>query len=194
MDEKERNQFVDELLDASLAGYSTVTPRPGLEGRILAHVRAAQARRSWFVWAGWLGAGATAALIVIGVFSLAHRVTIPAPPKTVEVLKPGVGLGLRKGPVAGPPSQQIKAPRKPEIQRARSVNALVTRAEVRQPVFPSPAPLTSEEKLLMQYVHATPAAVLSAPSTETAQIAEIQIKDLEIPPLADETADSKNKQ
>jgi hypothetical protein len=190
MDEKERNQFVDDLLNASLARYSSVTPRPGLEGRILANAKAAKARRTWFVWAGWLAAGAAAGLIALGILNFRHRLTIPAPPKSVEVVKPGTGLGL----VAVEPSKQARAPRKPMTQRARPITSVVVRAEVRQAVFPSPEPMTSEEKLLVKFVDKTPTEVLLASAPETQTIQKIQIKELEISPLADEPADSKNKQ
>jgi hypothetical protein len=190
MDETERNQFADDLLNASLARYSTVTPRPGLEGRILANAKAAKARRTWFVWAGWLAAGAAAALIAIGVLSLRHRLTIPAPPTRVEVVKPTVEDGLTSAPRV----QQGHAPRKPVMQRARPITSVVARAEVRQAVFPSPEPLTSEEKLMVKYVDKTPTEVLLASVPEFTKIQEIQIKELEISPLADDPADSKNKQ
>jgi len=190
MDDKERTQFVDDLLEASLARYSSVTSRPGLEGRVLANAKAAQARRSVFVWAGWLAAGATAALIVFGVFSLTRRGTIPAPPKTVEVVKPGVGTGLRHVPVTGPPIQQAHVLRKPQLQRPPQATSLA-RAEVRLPVFPSPSPITEQEKLLAQHVHITPTDVSSAPSTDGTVIPELEFKPLNIAPLDAEETESK---
>ena len=41
MDDKEK-RCIDELLDASLRHYASTEPRPGLEGRVLAGVRARQ--------------------------------------------------------------------------------------------------------------------------------------------------------
>ncbi|HLY60538.1 MAG TPA: hypothetical protein VKV95_07195 [Terriglobia bacterium] len=193
MDDKERSQFVDDLLEASLSRYSSVTPRSGLEGRVLANAKAAQERRTWFLWAGWLAAGAIATLIFIGIFTMSHRSTIPAPPKTVEAVKPGVMPDLRAGTAAVPPMQQTHAPRRPQVKRSAEVT-LVARTEMRLPVFPSPAAITNEEMLLVQYIHVPPAGVLSAPVVESANIPEIQIKELEIPPLAEETADSTNEQ
>jgi hypothetical protein len=80
------------------------------------------------------------------------------------------------------------------MQRARPITSVVARAEVRQAVFPSPEPLTSEEKLMVKYVDKTPTEVLLASVPEFTKIQEIQIKELEISPLADDPADSKNKQ
>ena len=194
MDDKERNQFVDDLLDASLARYSSVTPRPGLEGRILANARAAQARRSLLVWAGWLAAGAAAALIVFGVFSFTHRVTSPAPPIKVDVVKPRVGLGLRKNPVTVPPIRQAHTPRRSAVQRARPVSPIVARAGVRLPMFPSPSPMTAQERLLVEYVRTTPAEVLTATPTENALISALEIKPLKIAPLETDETESKINQ
>ena len=193
MDEKERNQFVDDLLEASLARYSSVPPRPGLEGRVLANVRAAQGRHAWFVWAGWLAAGAAAVLIVIGALSLTHRVIIPSPPQRVEVTKSTSTSILAKAPTLHPPERSL-VPRRTSSGRTVHPTLMVAHAEARLPEFPSPSPLTSEEKLLVQYVRATPAPALLASSTGTTKIQEIQIKELEISPLDDESADSKNNQ
>ena len=63
------------------------------------------------------------------------------------------------------------------------MNLVLARVENRFPVFPSPSPITEQEKLLAQYVHTTPAEVLSATSTDSAQIQDLEIKPLEIAPL-----------
>jgi hypothetical protein len=192
MDDKERSQFVDDLLEASLARYSSVAPRPGLEGRVLANVRARQSRRSWLVWTEWLAVGAAAAVLAVGVFNFAHRLTNPAPPKSVEVSKTGSTSIIGTGSVAVSPSQRRHASLRPFVQRATRVPSRRTPDDPRMAVFPSPQPPTSEEKLMSQYVRAAPAQALLASSTETTKIQEIQIEELEISPLADELADSKN--
>jgi hypothetical protein len=191
MDDKERNQFVDSLLGASLARYSRVAPQPGLEGRILANVAAAQERRTWSAWVGWLAAGAAAAMIIVGVFNLAHRPAIPAPPKSAELVKgPQVkGPGL----VAVRP-ERARAHLPASKRRARQVNLVLAREENRLPMFPSPGTMTEQERLLAQYVHTTPAEVLSAASTEIALIPDLEIKPLEIAPLdTDETEPKINQ-
>lgn len=182
MNEKDRNQFVDDLLEASLSHYSSVTPRAGLEGRVLAHSRAAQERRVRFLWAGWLAAGVTAALIVMGVLSLAHRLTIPSPPKAAEVVKPMLPTGPRPSPVMVPTvrAHALLQVSKGQIRQANPISASV---ESRLPVFPSPSPMTDQEKLLVQYVHTTPAEALSAKPSESEDFQELKIEEIAITPL-----------
>jgi len=182
MEDKNHNQFVDELLDAGLARYSNVTPRPGLEGRILANARAAQEQSPWFVWTSWLASGAVAAAIVVGVLALTHLRTPPPPP--VAAIK-------REGMVTGPRAEA--GPAKPNLARQRTPALLAQHvarpktepaaAEPRLAQFPSPRPLSDQEKLLIEYVRHTSAGILSASATEDTDIPELEIKELEIAPL-----------
>lgn len=189
MEDKNQDHFVDDLLDAGLARYSNVTPRPGLEGRILANARAAQERSSWFVWAVMLGTGAVAALIVVGVFNLAHRrakviqppaaATGKAAPLTVASIASVESAGGAR------PSRRVSGERIPLTLR------YTMRPETRLNVFPSPQPLTEQEKLLVQYVRQTPAEALAASPTVTAPIPDLEIKPLGIVPLDAEATEMK---
>ena len=183
MDDKEHNQFVDDLLDASLARYSRVSPRTGLEGRVLAQVTAAREHRAWFTWAGKLAAGALAAIIAVGVFNLMHWRRNPSPPPSIAIVKTSPPTPtIRHGPITMPPGR-ARALLPASKRRPPQVNLVLARVENRFPVFPSPSPITEQEKLLAQYVHTTPAEVLSATSTDSAQIQDLEIKPLEIAPL-----------
>lgn len=189
MEKQSHNQFIEELLDAGLARYSNVTPRPGLEERLLATARSEQERRSWFVWAGWLAAGAVAALIVVGVFNVTHRPTRPAPPPPVATGQTAPQTVASVPPVA--PAGESRPSRRVALERVPRTATQTARQETRLEVFPSPQPLTDEEKLLVQYVRQTPAEVLSASSTDSAPIPDLEMKPLDIAPLDTEETETK---
>jgi len=86
------DQFVDELLDASLKRYGAGDPRAGLEMRLLAGVRGRQgaARRRRLVWALAVCAGMLAAVVFLlhsaRVPSRQHVTSASVPRPTVEPL------------------------------------------------------------------------------------------------------------
>lgn len=180
MDDKERSQFVDDLLEASLSRYSSVRPRPGLEERVLAHSRAAQDRRARLLWAGCLVVGAAAAMITVGVLNFNHRQAIPTTPKSGEVGKTLPAIPHRL--IAAPPAR-ARLPLAASTRQTRQANPTSATLESRLPMFPSPSPMTDQEKLLVQYVHTTPAEVLSATPSESEDIQELKIEEIAIIPL-----------
>jgi len=178
MDDKERDPFVDQLLDASLARYAEVEPRPGLEERLLAGVRAEPPRPLWWRWA-WLPATAGAVvLIVAGAIVLSERrepVRL-APPvaRTAEAPAPPAPAPSPKETV---PAARVKAtPLAP-----RSATVLLA-ALPRREEFPSTAPLSEQERLLLRYVQGTPREELLAAGLRD-PLAPLLIEPLVIPPL-----------
>jgi hypothetical protein len=179
MKDKETDRFVDELLDASLRGYKGQEPPAGLETRLLANLRAreraAKARR--WVWA--LGAAAATALaaVAVALYVPYHR-PAPVPPFPQAMTSK-----------AGPPLVVAVPPRAPSAARAAVRQAQVLTAQRRRPEqFPTPIPLTEQEKLLLLYLRNTPSSELQAqvgrqPTTDL-QVPEISIPALEIKPLA----------
>ena len=94
MEGGEHNRFVDELLEAALARYRSTEPRPGLEERVLANLRASPRPAPWLRWT-WLPAATAAALaIAVVVLSLVHRHAqhAPAPPVVERAAKPAAGF------------------------------------------------------------------------------------------------------
>ncbi|MGD0697777.1 MAG: hypothetical protein ABSB82_23425 [Terriglobia bacterium] len=186
---EKQDQFVDELLDAGLARYGNVTPRPGLEGRILANVHAEQGGRAWFAWAGGLASGAVAAAVILGVLELPH-LRIPPPPP-VPFVQRGAATNVL-APVVSP-AQPTHVPHG-TLTPAHPVAGVTARTLAPEPhlaQFPSPQPLTDQERLLIEYVRHTPAEILSARATESTVIPELEIKELEITPLETEQAESQ---
>jgi hypothetical protein len=162
-DGQEKDHKLDAMLDNLLSTYSSAEPRPGLETRILANLREESATsRGWnLIWM-WAGAAAVAVVAVL----LAAYFFRPAQRQAPQV-------------VVNPPSPQIVAPahtppqedarqessreapsRAPHRKRSPKVQVV----DVRQDVFPSPSPLSEQEKLLFRYMAATPRQELVAQS------------------------------
>ena len=66
MHDDKLNQFVDDLLEASLKQYRGEEPRAGLEMRILAGIRTQEhaTRQRWLGWAVAAGAGVLAIIVL----------------------------------------------------------------------------------------------------------------------------------
>jgi hypothetical protein len=190
MNDKNNNQFVDELLEASLSRYGSVTPRSGLEGRVLAQTRAVRERRAWFAWAGLLAAGAVAAVIAIGVLKFSRKQEIPttqnsgAETSATITHDSGIGVG------AVPKLRANPAARLSPLPSTRGESRGAEEAP-QMAVFPSPHPATAEEKLLRQYVRETPPSVLSSLRADSTEIPDLEFKDLVIPPLESEADRTK---
>ena len=139
----------DRDLDAALANYAAVEPRHGLESRILANLRAEQAPAPAHTWWRW-SIPALAAIVVVAVV-LAWKSSKP----TIEV--------------TNHPSSTTQGPQKPGSQvvsnrdgvpphathtahRKRSSPSLVVAGVPKLDQFPSPHPLSEQEKMLAAYV------------------------------------------
>lgn len=170
---------LDRTLDAALAKYATVEPRAGLEGRILANLRAERSRapeRSWWAWG--LAAAAAAVFVVAIVLALRpgkalkpviadhHSVPVqPAgKPEQPSAREEHAAVTLHK------PSHQRRS--RPQTSESQVVAARVPKLDQ----FPSPRPLTEQEKLALEYVQSSPeqAALIAR-----AQVAEAREQELE---------------
>ena len=127
-----RDEF-DRRLDAALASYSNVEPPAGMEQRILARVRASGERRH-FVWWHWAAAAIPALACLLAVFTYRDRPVIEPPrvamtvPPAPVVSRPVVRRVLRTGPARLP----------------------------KREVFPTPTPLSPEERALVMLVAQSP--------------------------------------
>ena len=181
----EPDPFVNELLEASLKQYRGEEPRSGLEMRILAGVRSRQgvARRRRLVWALAACAGTLAAIVLV--FHSAHapnrrRVTSASAPHPTA--KPPASPGSADSRFRSPrpvhePKEELRTPK------------LGVRATNRPEQFPTPLPLTEQEKLLLAYFNKAPKADSIPGADENApdalEIPRIKIAALEIEPLDD---------
>ena len=165
MADQEKDKQMDEMLDSLLANYSSAEPRPGLETRILANLREAEnkAPQGWwnFKWI-WAGVMAAAIVIAMALVSVRHRVTPPTN-TVVETRQPAPQPQvLPQAPVA--PQTSARVPRhKPSAVPAVRQNAALA-LNKRPAIFPTPTPLSEQERLLLQYYSHTPREELIAQS------------------------------
>jgi hypothetical protein len=127
-----RDEF-DSVLDAALESYSNVEPPPGMEERIAARIRASR-ERTGFGWWRWAAVAIPVLACLVAVF--AYRDRPPIDPPRVAWTAPPVPVLAR--PVAKR-AQHAKPAPLPRLE-----------------VFPTPTPLTSEERALLVLVAQSP--------------------------------------
>src|SRR5258708_5237742 len=143
MAEPEKDQHLDKMLDSLLADYSSAEPRPGFEARILAWVQQRQRRK---LTLGWIFAGGLTTASAVVAITLSHRMALPEPPAIIT-------SATSVPAVVRPAREAVRGAA--GVRRAPEAPTPVV-AEVKQEVFPSPTPLTEQEKMLLQYLRATP--------------------------------------
>jgi hypothetical protein len=150
----------DEL-DAALGKYAAVEPRAGLEDRILANLRAERARVPDRAWWRWCVAGALATVVVLAL-ALAWRSGKPPRPvvanhssaTTQAAKEPAIEVISSGGADEHRPQASARA-RTRITNLIRRETVVATNPKLDQPKldqFPSPRPLSEQEKILQSYV------------------------------------------
>jgi hypothetical protein len=154
----ETHDDIDHALDAALTKYAAAEPRTGLEHRVLARLRIEQARTAGRAWWSWSLAAAALAVVMIGLVVgwksgrpsapgiASHPAITPQSPP-----RPEAEMANRDG-VNVPPRVH------PTLHAAthRSAAVATIAAAPKLEVFPSPRPLTEQEKLLVGYIAEEP--------------------------------------
>ncbi len=155
MTDPNKEPQIDDMLESLLADYTSVVPRPGLETRILASLQDTAARRSPWSWnfrGLWAGASA-AAVVAVLLFFATHRHVGPRQKKSVY--KPTAPATSVANMQEHPPAV-ISHPR---LHLRLPVRSFATAANLppshRPGVFPTPAPLSAQEKLMLHYLSGT---------------------------------------
>ena len=167
----EGNDELDRRIDNALAGYAGVEPLAGLEERVMRQVRMASRRRVL----GWAAAIAVAASVVVTVS------VVRVPRVVTPTYRVGVPAVMRPAPV-------VEKARVVTMRRAR------TRARRARPLpkleqFPTPTPLTAEERALIAFVGRYPKEAQQAFEDLRKRSEEpIEIQPIQIPPLEDSGA------
>jgi hypothetical protein len=145
-----KDHIIDEQLDAALKAYGAAEPRAGLEGRILANLRAERGRVTAPAWRWWPVLLAVASMLLVGTAVLLKTKARPARLATVTT---GVATVPAAKEVATAHGDEVRVG-SPSRARHRE-NRVVTSAP-RLEQFPSPRPLSKQEKLLARYIERFP--------------------------------------
>jgi hypothetical protein len=146
----------DRALDMALARLATAEPRTGLEERILANLQTERRRAAERPWWRWPAVAALASLTVIAL-SVAWKSGHPKQNTGVEHSpaamqsdeRAGTQLANNAGIGSIPPRDPV-SPRKPQPHPAVHAAVLIPAPKLDQ--FPSPQPLSQQEKMLTEYV------------------------------------------
>jgi hypothetical protein len=187
----------DRRLDAALANYASVEPRTGLEERVLAILRAEQARVPDHAWWRWSAIAAVAAVIVVAMaLSLrsdkpSHPVVANHPPAPIQAPKePGTEI-LSIAPRSGTrPARPSTAP-KPAMRPSPPEVAMAHAPKLEQ--FPSPQPLSEQEKLLQNYVAENPGQAVLLARARTEALRQDQLEEMNSFPSGDPARDSEER-
>jgi hypothetical protein len=175
------DQEVDRVLDAALAKYAAVEPRAGLEARILTNLRAKQTRTPNHFWWRWRLAAAVIAILVVAL-SLAWRSGKPAhPDATVQASPQSSSTQLASNRGGGQVREDRLLPQKHLVQRAavhlsrpEAVGAAVPKLDQ----FPSPRPLSEQEKLLRSYVAEDPEQAVLIARARSEALRQDQLEEI----------------
>lgn len=157
----DQDKQLDHLLNSLLNSYADAEPRPGFETRLRAALR--EPRKSFsFGWI-WMGAAALAAFAAaFAVYYLQLPALPPAP--GIAVAAPPV-LPAKKSVVVPGTGQQKHKPQVEPLELASDTG-------IRQPVFPTPQPLSEQEKLMLLYLAGTPRNEVAAHAREDKPVEE----------------------
>jgi hypothetical protein len=190
---------LDRALDAALAKYTAVEPQAGLEDRILAGVRAEQAQLAHHHWLNnwrsnswrWVWAVAAAAVVIVAIGLVSRpakrlqqlgQTTAIKAPRQPEVQSPqthaaAIQSAANMSVASSQPrrtSSQRNPPREARATQTGDIGTVAANPRLEQ--FPSPRPLSEQEKMLLEYVQQNPeeAAMIAQAQTAFAQQEERQ--------------------
>src|ERR1700685_237668 len=164
-----RSDALDCELDTALAKYATVEPRTGLEERILANLRAQREKPANWAWWSWTAAGAlaVAGIVAAGMLSWKTADNLAKHHPPIEAPRAAGTQIARNGETNG------TGPRTRMPGKRSSVHLRRTEKDAgpKLDVFPSPLPLSEQEKMLASYVAEYPkeAALIAQLRTEALQ-------------------------
>ena len=153
MKREERERLVDGALARALAPKQ-IEPRQGFEKRLLAGIAAQPERRAWWRWV-WVPTLAAAAVLAIVTGMRLTRRPVPVIDThrtTAPAEQPVVTARVPVEPAHAPVVRKKHVRRvQPHVEQARATPPLP-----KQDVFPTPVPVTDQERLLRALVRRRP--------------------------------------
>jgi hypothetical protein len=170
MEPRERKPLADRWLDAALKRYGQAEPLPGMERRVLANLRAEKPSIAEH-WNWWPMLGTLAVLVVgTSTFLIRGRGVAPGPVERHAVLSASPKEATVFPPLVAGSAVSLSAPSVRSTRtaghRTRPAIAISEDAPWLEQ-FPSPRPLSEQEKLLMIYVRQSPREAMLMARAET---------------------------
>lgn len=180
---------LDDVIDGALPAYSSADPMEGLENRVLRRVQAAgAARRSPWPYRLEFAIPALAVLLFVGIalrigWNSGSRTTGAA--RRAAVSEPS---SLTPGPQPSPAPAALVAEPKRGIKKGKAHGA-PAKSLPKKECFPTPTPMTDEERALVAWVAREPIEAVQAFAELQRRSAEpIAIQPIQIPPLQSDGA------
>lgn len=158
MEPDEKRRLIDEWTDRALTQYGQAEPRPGLENRVLARLQVERERSTGRKWRWQPALAAVTAILTISISLFVtrghrHNPRLPIAKENsapVEVSRPDTSA-------ASKPHIQEAAKQRPHSRVPRhALQSAHAPAPARLDQFPSPEPLSEQEKILARYVQQFP--------------------------------------
>jgi len=176
------NEHLDNILDEALSEYCDAESLSGLEDRVMQRIQEQKAIRQTrgLRWAiALVCAAALAFAMWLGLERRAPQTTAPSAIATTGSVQPAPvqALSVAVADTGANASNRPKSAR----QTASAIAQPAQSAHLMPAVFPSPTPLTAEERAFMAALQRDPRAMPAASDADTAiTIAKIEIKPLSI--------------
>jgi hypothetical protein len=160
--EKDKRMQIDDMLDSLLANYSSAEPRPGLETRILANLREAKKESSQGWWNfKWLWAGVVAAAIIVAAVLAGGRHRIEPPKHVMAKTSPAIPEPAIQPHAPTAPKETVEIYRRKSRATKQPQNATLALSQ-RPANFPTPVPLSEQERMMFSYLENTPQEIIVA--------------------------------
>jgi hypothetical protein len=168
---------MDDLLDAALSSYSNAEPLNGIEDRILYRVGLMPPRPNFgHGTKSLLAVGATLALLCLMIVAIEHRKSEPTSGPALTVAHVDVPSSAQISSAQLLPSPE---PRRLDRRHPRLIQRLPKREQ-----FPTPEPLTRDERALLSFVQQDPKEAVAAFAASQRQTdTPLEIQPLKIEPL-----------
>lgn len=184
MEPNSKERFDEEWLDAALKQYGQADPRPGLENRVLANLRAKHEVAS-SGWQWWSAVAAVTAIVMItvGMFVVRlnrHTTQVPVAREIVVPVEVKEAEPSQAKPQAATAGIRARKPRPRQHVEVEFVSA-------KREQFPSPEPLSDQEQMLARYVEQFPqqATLMAQMQTELTRQEMLDQSSNEIPTSSD---------
>ena len=167
MADNDREKQLDRLLDSMLSQYSAAQPRPGLETRVLAQIaeirerkQAKPSRLRWLMVATGIAGAAIVVVVVMLAFRAEqqHSPTSPMADNAHTQQERHNSEASRALPTLPATNERVAVRHRATARTRRNKNSnFQTLAVSQRPaIFPTPVPLTEQERLMFSYVEHTP--------------------------------------